>query len=40
MESPQVKITGEMIKGGGDRVGDWIWSLCNLAFESGVVPDD
>ena len=19
---------------------DWIWSLCNLAFESGVVPED
>ena len=21
------EITGEMIKGGGDRVVDWIWSL-------------
>ena len=30
--------TGEMIKGGGDRVLDWIWRLCNMAFESGVVP--
>ena len=34
------KITGEMIKGGGDRVMDWIWRLCNMAFESGVVPED
>ena len=32
------EITGEMIKGGGDRVVDWIWRLCNRAFESGVVP--
>ena len=34
------EITGEMIKGGGDRVVDWIWSLCSMAFESGVVPED
>ena len=27
-----------MIKGGGDRVVDRIWRLCNMAFESGVVP--
>ena len=33
------EITGEMIKGGGDRVVDWIWKLCNMAFESGVVPE-
>ena len=19
---------------------DWIWRLCNMAFESGVVPED
>ena len=25
-------ITGEMIKGGGDRVVDWIWRLCNMVF--------
>ena len=30
------KITGEMIKGGGDRVVDWIWRLYNMAFESSV----
>ena len=29
-----------MIKGGGNRVVDWIWRLCNMAFESGVVPED
>ena len=34
------KITGEMIKVGGDRVVDWIWRQCNMAFESGVVPED
>ena len=34
------EITREMIKGGGDRVVDWIWRLCNMDFESGVVPGD
>ena len=29
-----------MIKDGGDRVVDWICRLCNMAFESGVVPED
>ena len=29
-----------MIKGGGDRVVDWIWRLCNMAFESDVGPKD
>ena len=24
----------------GDRVIDWIWKLCNMTFESGVVPQD
>ena len=27
------------IKWGGDWVVDWIWRLCNMAFESGVVPE-
>ena len=31
------EITGEMIKGGSDRV---IWRLCNMSFESVVVPED
>ena len=34
------EITEEMIKGGGDRVVDWIWRLCNMAFQSGIVPED
>ena len=34
------EITREMIKGGGDRVVNWIWRLCNMAFESGGVPED
>ena len=34
------EVTGEMIKGGGDRVVDWIWRLCNMAFESGAVPEN
>ena len=29
-----------MIKDGSDSVVDWIWSLCNMAFESGFVPED
>ena len=33
-------ITGEIIKGGGDRVMDWTWRLCNMAFESGVVTEN
>ena len=33
-------ITGEMIKDGVNRVVDWIGRLCNMAFESGVVPED
>ena len=32
------EITGERIKCGDDRMVDWIWRLCNMAFESGVVP--
>ena len=34
------EITGDMIKGGSDRVVDWIWRLCNMAFEISVVPED
>ena len=29
-----------MIKSGGYRVVDWIWRLCNVALDSGVVPKD
>ena len=31
------EITGEMIKVGSERVVDWIWRLCSMAFESSVV---
>ena len=34
------EITGEIINGGGDRVVDWVWRLCNMVFESGVVSED
>ena len=34
------EITGEMIEGGDDKVIDSIWTLCNMAFESGVVLED
>ena len=33
-------VTREMVKGGGDMVVDWIWMLCTMAFDGGVVPDD
>ena len=33
-------VTGDKIKGGSDRVVDWIWRLCNMTFESGAVPED
>ena len=29
-----------MIKGGNDEVIDWIWRMCNMVFESGVVSGD
>ena len=31
------EITREMIKGGSNRVVDWIWKLLNMAFENGAV---
>ena len=34
------EITGEVIKDGGDSAADWIWRLCNMGFESGVVSED
>ena len=34
------KVTGEMIKGGSDRVVDWIWRLCNRAFGTVGVPEE
>ena len=29
-----------MVKGEGDVVVEWIWKQCNMAFESGVAPED
>ena len=41
MERLQVRmVMGEMIKGGGDRVVDWIFKLCNIDFESVVVLEE
>ena len=40
VKNGKAEITIEIIKGGGDKVVDWIWRLCNMAFESGVVPED
>ena len=34
------EIPGKIINGGGDRVVDWIWRLCNMSFEIGIVPKD
>ena len=34
------EITQEMIKDGGDRMVDWIWKLCNMAFDGVVMPED
>ena len=34
------EVAGEMMKGGRERVVNWIWRMCNMAFESGAVPED
>ena len=34
------EVTGEMVKSEGDMALDWIWRMCNMAFESSVVPED
>ena len=34
------EVTGKMIKGGGNWVVEWIWRLCNMASESGVVLEE
>ena len=34
------EVTGERIKGGGNRRVDWIWKLCNMAFKSVFVLED
>ena len=40
MDAGKDEFTGEMTKGGGDKVVDWLLKLCNMAFDSGVVPED
>ena len=34
------EVAGRMIKGGGDRVVDWIWRLFNMAFKSHAVSEE
>ena len=34
------EVIGEMEKGGGDMVVDWIYRLFKMACENGVVPED
>ena len=31
------RFMGEMIKGVSDKLVEWIWKLCNIAFESSIV---
>ena len=33
-------VIGEIVKCEGQRVVDWIWRLCNMVFESGVLPEN
>ena len=39
MERLQVRMRSQE-RGGGNRVVEWIWKLCNMGFENGVVPED
>ena len=34
------EITGEMIKVRADKMVNLVWRMCNISFESGVVPKD
>ena len=40
MAAGKDEVTGEMIKGGGERLVDWIWRLFNTTFEISIVPGD
>ena len=33
------EVTGNIIKGEGDMVVDWVWRLCSMAFEMTAVPE-
>ena len=34
------KLKNGKYVGGGNRVVEWNWRLCNMTFESGAVPED
>ena len=34
------EVMGEILNGGDDMVVDWIWRMCSMVVESGVVPED
>ena len=34
------EVAGDIINGGGNKVVDWIWKLCNMTFESIAVIED
>ena len=40
LKKEKAAVTGEMVKGGGDTVVDWIWRLWNIALESVIVLED
>ena len=33
-------VAGEKVKGWSEMVTIWIWKMCNIAFKSGIVPED
>ena len=35
-----MRLLERWLKVGGDMVVDWIWRLCNMAFERDAVPED
>ena len=39
-KTEKLQVTGEMINGVGERVVNWIWRVCNMAFKNIVVPED
>ena len=39
MKRLQVRMRSQE-RGGGNRVVEWIWRLCNMGFENGVVSED
>ena len=33
-------VTGEMLRFGGEVVSRWLWTICKVAWEKGVVPEE